>query len=150
MGRPKDISPLDAIVWCIKITAGEVEFLSNEMLEITNKRDWFEQTIAGKQMHVLQRARADAQDRLVRYSKDAIGLGLAERAVRLAEQYGQTIARLLEGIRAELQLTPAQAQIWPVIVRQQLIMLEQNTPVDMEDRKSAEVLALPRGRARRK
>jgi hypothetical protein len=124
MGRPKDINPIDAIVWAIKITAGEVEFLSSQIIEINKKDEWIENTLQGKQLHVFQRARADAMDRLVRYSKDAIALGLAERAVRLAEQFGATIARLLENVAQDLVLTEKQQKIWPLIVRNQLILLE--------------------------
>jgi hypothetical protein len=124
MGRPKDINPIDAIVWAIKITAGEVEFLGSQIVEINKKDEWIENTLQGKQLHVFQRARADAMDRLVRYSKDAIALGLAERAVRLAEQFGATIARLLENVAQDLVLTEKQQKLWPIIVRNQLILLE--------------------------
>lgn len=124
MGAPKEISPIDAIMWCIHITAGEVEWLTMQIAEITDEDEWYEHTVIGKQMHILQRTRAEAQDRLVKYSKDAIALGLAERAVRLAEQYGQTIARLLDGIRHELKLNGEQQKKWPIIVRKQLILLE--------------------------
>lgn len=140
MGRPKDISPLDAIIWAIKITAGEVEWLGTQIAEV-KKADWIEFTIQGQQLSVFQRARADAMDRLVKYSKDAIALGLAERAVRMAEQFGATIARLLEGIYAEIpDLTPAQKAAWPVIVRKHLILLEGGSPVTNDDRR-----ALPPG-----
>src|SRR4051812_44913266 len=108
MGAPKEISPLDAIIWCIKITAGEVEWLSLQIAGIQEEGDWFEHTVIGRQMNVLVRFRAEAQDRLVKYSKDAISLGLAERAVRMAEQFGQTIARLLEGIRADMEFSKLQ------------------------------------------
>lgn len=142
MGRPKDISPLDAIVWAIKITAGEVEWLGSQIAEINNKKDWIEYTIAGQQLHVFQRARADAMDRLVRYSKDAIALGLAERAVRMAEQFGATIARLLEGIHADIlpYMSKEGLAAWPTIVRHHLILLEGGQAVKDSDRR-----ALPPG-----
>lgn len=127
MGAPKDINPLDAIIWCIRITAGEVEWLSAEIAKVPME-DWIEVAYIGKQMNVLQRARADAQDRLVRYSRDAIQLGLAERAVRLAENFGAMLARLLENIAQELHLSRAQKEQWPRIVRRQLILLEGGTP----------------------
>jgi len=127
MGAPKDINPLDAIMWCIRITAGEVEWLSTEIAKVPMEK-WIEETYVGRQMHVLQRARADAQDRLVRYSRDAIQLGLAERAVRLAENFGMMIARLLENIAGELELSRKQRELWPNIVRRQLILLEGGTP----------------------
>jgi hypothetical protein len=140
MGRPKEISPIDAIIWAIKVTAGEVEWLSSQIAEINDENKWIEFTITGQQMHVFQRARADAMDRLVRYSKDAIALGLAERAVRMAETFGASIARLLAGIYNDMDLTPAQKSVWPVIVRRHLILLEGGNPVTQADR-----AALPPG-----
>jgi hypothetical protein len=85
-------------------------------------------------MHVLQRTRADAQDRLVRYSSQAISLGLAERSIRLAEQFGATIARLLESVAGELNLNATQQKQWPQIVRKNLILLEASAspPEDLQ------------------
>src|SRR4051812_23610127 len=31
MGAPIDINPLDALIWCIKLTAGEVAFCTQQM-----------------------------------------------------------------------------------------------------------------------
>jgi hypothetical protein len=106
MGAPKEINPLDAIIWCIQLTAGEVEWLG-EQIALIDEEEWIEHTPLGKQMHVLQRTRADAQDRLVRYSRDAIQLGLAERAVRLAEPFGAAIGLLVEGVEPTSALTKA-------------------------------------------
>lgn len=133
MGAPKDINPLDAIIWCIRITAGEVEWLSIKISEVDEDL-WIEHTPLGKQMHVLQRTRADAQDRLVRYSSQAISLGLAERSIRLAEQFGATIARLLESVAGELNLNATQQKQWPQIVRKNLILLEASAspPEDLQ------------------
>jgi len=133
MGAPIDINPLDAIIWCIKITAGEIQFLSEQIAEVAEV-NWVENTMVGKQMHIFQRARADAQDRLVRYSKEAISLGLAERAVRLAEQFGTTIATLLKGIYNDIELTAAQRKRWPIIVRKHLILLEGGQVIEQDDR----------------
>lgn len=127
MGAPKDINPVEALMYCIRVTAGEVEFLSDQLALISKKSDWTEYTMQGKQMHVFQRARAEALVRLAKFSKDAIALGIAERAVRIAEQYGHSIARLLRNILDELQLTPEQAVAAPEIVRRNLILLEQGT-----------------------
>jgi hypothetical protein len=131
MGAPMDINPFDAIIWCIRITAGEVSWLGLKIAEVDKEGDWFEDTHFGKQMHILQRTRADAQDRLVRYSRDAIQLGLAERAVRLAENFGAMLARLLENIAADLELSRAQKEQWPNIVRRQLILMEGGTPPEI-------------------
>jgi hypothetical protein len=129
MGAPMDINPFDAIMWCIKITAGEVQWLSMQIAEI-DEDDWIEDTALGKQMHVMQRTRALAQDRLVRYSKEAISLGLAERSIRLAENFGLVLARLLENIKNDLGLSREQEKRWPHIVRRQLIIMQGGTPPD--------------------
>jgi hypothetical protein len=123
MGAPLDINPLEAIVWCIRITAGEVQWLSMKIAE-ADEIDWIENTIAGKQLNVFQRSRADAQDRLVRYSKDAIQLGLAERAIRMAENFGLALARMIEGIEADMKLTAPQRKVFHASVRKNLIMLQ--------------------------
>jgi hypothetical protein len=140
MGAPKDINPLDAIMWCIRISAGEVEWLSTEIAKVPME-EWIEHAYIGKQLNVLQRARADAQDRLVRYSRDAIQLGLAERAVRLAENFGMMIARLLENIAVELKLSRAQKELWPGIVRRQLILLEGGMPPERRELIEGEIIA---------
>lgn len=125
MGAPKDINPLDALIWCIHITAGEVEWLTERMHEI-QEEEWYEHTVLGKQMHILAKERQSAVERLAKFSKDAIGLGIAERAVRLAESYGSTLARLLKGLFLDLEPYISQdgKDMWPLIVRKHLILLE--------------------------
>lgn len=125
LGAPKEINPLDAIIWCIQITAGEIDFYTEQMVEL-EKHNWLEETIMGKQMHVFARERAMAQERLVKFSKDAIQLGLTERAVRLAEQYGNTLARLIRGILDELMpyINDEGQKIIPQVVRRHLLIAE--------------------------
>ena len=123
MGAPKEINPVDALYWCIKITAGEVEWLSDQIATLEQK-DWYENTVLGRQMHVLVRERKEAVTRLAGFSKDALSLGLAERAVRLAENYGVALSNLLKGVLDDLILTPEQQKIAPSIVRKHLILLE--------------------------
>jgi hypothetical protein len=123
LGKPVDVHPLDAIIMCIKIRAGEVQWLSLKMEEL-NEKDWVEDTIAGKQFHLYAREYRAAQDALVRYSQIAISLGIAERAVKLAETHAESIARLLNGIKTELGLSSAQLERWPVVVRRNLMLLD--------------------------
>lgn len=123
MGAPKEINPVEALTWCIHITAGEIEWFSERIAEL-DKEDWFEQSILGKQMNIMVRERDNAIVRLARFSKDAISLGIAERRVRIAEQYGAALARLLKGILDDLELSEVQRQRAPAIVRKHLILLE--------------------------
>ncbi len=132
MGAPREMNAVEAIVWCIKITAGEVEWLTERMGEIPQE-EWYEFTPLGKQMHVLARERRDRVELLAKLSKDALSLGLAERAIRMAENYGNTIAKLLQGIMGDLKLTKQQMAAAPAIIRKHLMLMESNTSAaDME------------------
>lgn len=133
MGAPKDINPIDALMWCIRLTAGEVEFCTEQM-ELLEKDQWIEHTIIGKQLHMWAKERQNAVDRLAKFSKDAISLGIAERAVRVAEMYGHSIAKLVRGILNDLELTPDQQARAPHIVRKHLILLEGSRPLTDEER----------------
>jgi hypothetical protein len=123
LGSPIELNPLEAIIWCIRITAGEVKWYSDKIEEL-EQEDWIEQTLVGKQLHLFARERQSAQDRLVRYSQIAISLGLAERAIRMAEMYGDAIARLLDGVLKDLQLSPVQKKMAPGVVRKHLMLLQ--------------------------
>lgn len=134
MGAPIEINPVDALYWCIKITAGEVEWLSESITSL-DENDWYENSILGKQMNLLVRERKEAVERLANFSKQAISLGLAERAVRLAENYGVALSRLLKGVLDDLDLNERQRQMAPIIVRKHLILLEGGSPITEIDRK---------------
>jgi hypothetical protein len=54
----------------------------------------------------------------------AISLGIAERAVKLAETYGEMLAQLIQGILGDLELTDEQRAKAPVIVRRHLIAID--------------------------
>lgn len=137
MGAPKDINPLDALLWCIKITAGEVDFCSAQIATL-KKDEWTEKTIVGTQINMWAKERQKSMDRLARYSKDALALGLAERAVRLAEQYGNMIARYTNGIISDLTpfLSPLGISEAPKIIRKHLVLLDGGAPLPtVEERK---------------
>jgi len=143
LGAPKDIDPVQALLWCIKITAGEVEWFTKQ-LETVETAQWFEETLMGRQLHILARARADAINRLAKYSADAIKLGIAERAVRIAELYGTSIANLLKGVLQDLVLTEDQQKRVPEIIKRHLILLESGTLTGEIHKPSTEQPALPK------
>jgi len=122
-GTPLEINALDALMWMIKITAGEIKWLSDQMAGLQEK-DWVEDTIAGKQFHLYARERQKRADSLARYSAQAISLGIAERAVKLAETYADLLARLIQGILGDLDLTAEQRAKAPVIIRKHLIAID--------------------------
>jgi len=122
-GTPMEINPLDALLWCIRVRAGEVKWLSDRMAELQQK-DWIEESIMGKQFHLYARERQKALNDLARFSQQAISLGIAERAVKMAETYADLLARLIQGILGDLELTPEQRARAPMIVRRHLIAID--------------------------
>lgn len=125
MGKPIEINPLDALIWCIKIRAGEVKWLSDRMHELDEKQ-WIEDTMVGKQFHLYARERRAAMADLARYSQMAISLGLAERAVKLAETYGEMLANYTQAILHDLwpHLDEEGRAKAPHIVRTHLLALD--------------------------
>jgi hypothetical protein len=144
MGAPLDIEPHDALLWCIRVTAGEANYCSAMVAQLEDdqavgkpvlSRDWVgsgengsgggsEQRELAPALNIWIVARRDAVERLARYSKMALDAGVAERQVRVAERYGEQIAQLLSGVIADLELTDAQQQRAPEIVRRRLVALE--------------------------
>lgn len=125
LGKPMEINAVDALIMCIKIRAGEVEWLGQKMATLDAK-DWVEDTLAGKQFHLFARERQAAMRDLARYAEMAIRLGLTERAVKMAEQYGETLANLLKGIGDAIwaHLDEEGKAKYPTIVRQHLVALD--------------------------
>lgn len=125
LGKPVNINPLEALIMCIKIRAGEVQWLSNRMQELDEK-SWVEDTMVGKQFHLYARERQHAMNDLARYSQMAISLNISERAVKLAESYGETLAMYTKNLLEELwpHLSEEGRAAAPQIVRRQLIALD--------------------------
>lgn len=122
LGKEMEINPFDALLWVIRIRAGEVQWLTQRMSELDEK-DWTESSLIGKQFHLFARERQAAMNDLARFSQMAISLGIAERSVRLAEQYGETLGRLIKGILEDLDLSPEQMANAPGVVRKHLVLV---------------------------
>jgi hypothetical protein len=125
LGVPIEMNPLDALLWCIKIRAGEVKWLSDRMQELDQK-DWVEDTMIGKQFHLYARERTKGLQDLAKFSQIAISLGIAERAVKLAETYGELIAMYTQNLLNDLwpHLDSEGRAKAPLIVRKHLIALD--------------------------
>lgn len=135
-GTPIEINPLDALIMCIKTVAGEVQWLGQKMAEL-DESAWVEQTIVGKQFHLYARERTRRMQDLARFSEMAIRLGIEERAIKLAETYGELLARLLQGILGDLELNAAQRAKAPSIISKHLLLIEGGAEtIDLGDRKA--------------
>jgi hypothetical protein len=133
LGYAVEIDPLTALLWCIRITAGEVQYWTRKLATL-NEEDLFVKTIGGPQLNPVARQRQAAVDRLAKYSQVAINSGLAERAVRMAEAYGELLANLLYNVVTDLeQHLPADVRLHfrkkaEIIIPQRLYELEEMQP----------------------
>ena len=145
MGVPLDIDPLNAILECIRIAAGEVQYASDRIAEldedeavgpvtVTTTRPLKEEKgaesesttvqevrLEAPQLHVWILARRQAMDRLAQYSLAALKAGIEERRVRLAEDQGRQIVEVLKGVLAELGV--ADRPEVPAVVRRHLTLI---------------------------
>ncbi len=115
---PLSIEPQDAILECIRISAGEVAYASERIAELevaqyvgeprrTLVRKAGEDTVQEVRLdppalHIWIVVRQQAMDRLVNYSFAALKAGIEERRVRIAEQQGMLLAQAIQGILREL------------------------------------------------
>lgn len=123
MGAPVDITPHEALSWCIRIAAGEVSYCSERIAELApdealvKDESYVERQHVDRgevydlverresstsRLHMWVEARAAAMERLAKFSKVAIDAGLQEREVALAERMGAQIAELLRAVLGDL------------------------------------------------
>jgi hypothetical protein len=145
MGVPLDVEPHEAILECIRISAGEVQYASERIAELapdeamgpvisTHMRPMkiekggeepeheVQETEHGPPaLHVWIQARHQAMDRLVTYSATALKAGVEQRQVEIAERQGQMIVEVIRGVVAELGM--ADHPEVPQIVRRQLTLV---------------------------
>lgn len=149
MGPAIDVDPMDALLWCVRIAAGEVAYtthkieLIEEHQELARPTELTERVGGGKEGNYVEtkempvslnlwiQVRQNATDRLAKYSKMALDAGVAERQVKVAEQAGDELAMAIRAILDGLELTAGQEQKAPDLVRSALIGLESAKAVDI-------------------
>lgn len=132
-----DVSPMEALLMCVRITAAEVTYFSSKISELEEadvverprvesmtKDGYVEDLQQQKQLNIWIRERQRSLLQLARFSKMALDAGVEERMVRVAERVGSQIAALIRGVLDDLQLTEAQRETAPAIVRRHLRLLE--------------------------
>lgn len=144
-GSPVEIHPLDAILKAVSIAAGEVNYFTVLIRTLTledvgvqdmkirplsrgKEGDSKTETVVEKttqaDLHLWVRARQDSLDRLVKYSKTALDAGIDERRVKMAEQTGGLIVRVLTHALDAIGLTSEQKRRAPEIVKESLSIIE--------------------------
>jgi hypothetical protein len=135
-GTPIDIHPYDALMKCIAITHGEVIYCDKQMRKLTED-ELFERPLTrtetqlpfleGGKVMVTERRdmeqisrwhtlRTNAIDRLARYAKMAIDIGLEERELELAKSQAEVIRLFVDACVSDLNLTSEQRkQVAPIM-----------------------------------
>jgi len=113
LGREFEIDPINALMWLIRLAAGDVLFWSQEIQDMQAKAREQGKNAAealidksnellGRQLDVAGKEYNAAQERLAKFSKMALDVGIADRAVRVAEMYGEMLYTLIMGIMNDL------------------------------------------------
>jgi hypothetical protein len=148
MGIPIDVDPMDALLWCVRISAGEVAYASWKVEQLEEDdaviapvervtRDATgehaesyteEKTSNIVEMNIWIRVRQGAMDRLAKFSKMAVDAGVAQRQVEMAEGAGGELAVAIREILDALGLSADQERRAPMVVRSALRRLEAAPP----------------------
>jgi hypothetical protein len=123
-GEPIDISPAEALLSTVRLSAGHLQFIHDELDALGNGGKLSAKLKFEKE--TLLRMWNDERDRLNRHAKAAHEAGVEEHVVRLVEQQGVAIARAMHAMLAdpELGLTAAQQKLLPTLIRRHLAALQ--------------------------
>jgi hypothetical protein len=141
MGTPTDIHPLDGLNQAIRITWGEVRYCDEQIRKL-HEDELFERPLSVKEVEMgdglwsveqkrdteqisrWQQLRATSVERLARFSKMALDVGLEERQMQLAEREATMIARYFEAVMGDLDLTEEQRSKLGPSMRKHLSVVE--------------------------
>lgn len=142
LGEELDVEPHEALLQCVHAAAGEVAFFTAKVRELEQDvvvvehervRTWtggesgggVETTTSTQaELNIWLRARQEALDRLAKFSKMALDAGVAERQVRIVEQWAQQLGDAIAAILDKLELSAEQKRLAPAVVRGELLALE--------------------------
>jgi hypothetical protein len=144
MGLPIEVTPHEALLYCVHITAGAVDYC-NGMIEeledavvtptVETHKEWMggedgggsSTTIVYKEqeLNLWIKARDDYVEKLSRFSKMALDARIDERMISLAENQAAMMRPIFVAVFTDLQLTDEQRAKAPDILRKHLLPLEE-------------------------
>lgn len=125
MGHPVDITPSEALLEEVRRSAGTVRWLE-EKVGVWKLEDGENIALPDELAGWLQAYREERKH-LAKVAKAALDAGVAERAVRVAEQQGEALAGAIQSILAAIGLTPEQKRMIPQVVPPILRALSERT-----------------------
>jgi hypothetical protein len=144
-----DVDPRDLLMEEIRFTAGHVHWLRSEIealpggtealirgVKQVSQRTGIVMAPDGRQvpvdettkvvgpgLHMLWQMYVEERKHLHRLTVDAIKAGIEERRVRLEEEQGVLMGRLITAVLGDLNLTEAQRGLVPAVVRRHLAVI---------------------------
>lgn len=141
---PVEVDPSQALIDLVHSAAGEVAYWRGEVDRIQAEHPQ-QMTMSLARVEKGQRDRSDvdmkhleagvpvayrmwvdARERLARYATAALKAGVQERQIKLAEDQGMLVARVIRAVLDDLQLTSEQSGRVPEIVPRHLRLLTSN------------------------
>ena len=131
LGYPIEIHPLQALLQMLFISFGHVAWLSEEIARIDE--------LTSRDSLLLLTIYNSERDRCAKVAKACLDAGVAERQIRLAEEYGAQLARLLQAVfdDPDLRLTAKQRAALPAVLPKHLRVIEGGSAVVPRDAVSA-------------
>jgi hypothetical protein len=114
-GHLVDIEPAEALLMCVRISAGQVAFIKSELER--GDASCFDR-------QVLLSHWDSERDRLVRAAKSAHEAGVQDHVIRMAESYGTQLAVTLRAVFDDLGLDAEQTARLPEVLGAHLVQLE--------------------------
>jgi hypothetical protein len=142
MGVPADVSPEDALANAMRIAAGEVAYCTQQIARLSDDelferptRTVYAEMPSGswemvsevRDAEVITRwhqLRTSAMDRMARYAKMALDVGLEDRQLAIHEKQAAVIARFFEAVMNEVELTDEQRKMLGPTMRRHLELIE--------------------------
>lgn len=126
-GAPIQVDPHTVLLEEVYRAAGHVEFLRKKVIELVDT-EMIETNIGGKTTNFWITWYRMERRSLVEAAATCIKAGVAERAVRVAEEQGRMLAEAVRLILAGLGLSPEQQRAAPGVIRNVLMQLDTGTP----------------------
>lgn len=126
LGKPIEIDPHEAVIQDIHRTAGHIEYLRDylDRMEAKKGEDMtlMQVTANGLDIAAAYKIYQEERKHLVNICKAAVGMGIAERQVQLAEDQGKLLAAVLQAFMGDpdLKLTPQQQSSARVVMKRHL------------------------------
>ncbi len=117
MGTPVEVAPHDAILWALRTTAGEVVYCDEQIRRLgeaelferptktTEQSGDFDTYSKVEDPEVISRwvqLRDSAVDRMAKYAKMALDVGIEERQIQLAETQAHQLVSVITAVLTDL------------------------------------------------